>query len=82
MYRRTLNLKICASRRPLTSKELQNIKQFLAYQIEQAIEHLSNFIPMITEPCKIEKDGVYVHCADQACAQWIKHTADLAVPEI
>lgn len=82
MDRRNLNLKVCASRRPLTSKELQNIKQFLIYQIEQALEHRSNFIPIFTEPCKIGQDGVYVYCADETCAQWIKHSANMGIPDI
>lgn len=82
LERRTMNLKVCAAQRPLTSKELHTIKRFLIYQIEQSLEHESDFIPIFTEPCKIGQDGVYVYCANQACANWITHMAATGFPEI
>lgn len=82
VQQRTLNLKLCASNRPLTGKEMQIVKKFLIYQIEQALEHQSKHIPIFTEPCKIGQDGVYVYCADQACAQWVTYIAKTGIPEI
>lgn len=73
---------MCAAQRPLTSKELHTIKSFLIHQIEQSLEHESDFIPIFTEPCKIGQDGVYVYCANQACANWITHMTATGFPEI
>lgn len=82
LVQRTLNLKICLPFRPLSSNEMQIIKKFLRYQIEQALENKAKFIPIFTEPCKIEKDGVHVFCSDQTCAEWVKFIAITGIPEI
>lgn len=78
----TLNLKISNPNKPLSGKELQIIKKFLQHVIEQALEHQEEFIPIFTEPCKIEKDGVYFYCSDQKCARWICLNAKTGIPGI
>lgn len=82
LEQRTLNLKVCASNRQLTGQELQIVKKFFIYQIEQALVHQNTFIPIFTEPSKIDHDGLYVFCADQKCAQWVTYIASTGIPEI
>lgn len=78
----TLNLKVCMPQRPPTGKELQTIKQFLQYQIEAALSNREKFIPLFTEPCKIERDGVYVYCSDLACTKWLKCMVIPGIPDV
>lgn len=82
LERRTLNLKVSSTCRPLTGIELRTIKQFLKYQIEQSLADRKEFIPIFTEPCKIGQDGVYVYCADQNCALWVTHMAMGGIPDV
>lgn len=82
LVRRTLNLKVSALSKPLTDIELKTIRQFLIYQIEQALADRKEFIPIFTEPCKIGQDGVYVYCADQSCAMWVLYMVKGGIPEI
>lgn len=80
LERSTLNVKVSFSRRPPTGKELQEIKMFLQYQIEQALEHRADFIPLFSAPCKIGRDGVYIYCADLACEKWVTYIAKTGIP--
>ncbi len=78
--RRTLNVKVCIAKQPPTSTDLQAIKKFLQYQIEQAVADGAEFIPIFTEPCIIKRDGVYVFCSNLKCVNWVKFIAIGGIP--
>lgn len=81
MTRRILNIKVSVAKRPPSRMDLQTIKKFLHYQIERAVEEKADFIPTFNEPCRIERDGVYVYCSDQKCADWVKWIANGGIPD-
>ncbi len=58
-----------------------NIKFHLQTRIGAALQQQGSYLPF-NDPCKTEKDGVYIFCSDFHCAEWISNVVKEGIPTV
>ncbi|KAJ6642916.1 hypothetical protein Bhyg_07872 [Pseudolycoriella hygida] len=76
-----LNVKVCVATRPPKDKELHFIRLHLSNKIEEAILN-NRFAPVFRKETTLQKDVVYLNCADSHCLNWITKVINKSIPNV